>query len=89
MEKADVFFSARYGGVLCRECSENTGSKARLNSSAFRLLSDIFRLKVEDLRDIELDPHNLKKIYRLLEDYLVFHTDCTVDSFKYLKKIGL
>ena len=89
MEKADVFFSVRYGGVLCRRCSSGNGSRVILNASAFRLLSDLFRSKIEDLRDAEPEPRNLKKVYRLLEDYLVFHTDCTVDSFSYLKKIGL
>ncbi|MCJ7473373.1 MAG: DNA repair protein RecO C-terminal domain-containing protein, partial [Actinobacteria bacterium] len=82
-------FSIRYGGVLCSKCSEITGSRAILNPSSFRLLSDLMRLKIENFRDIEIGPHDLKKIYKLLEDYIVFHTECLVDSFRYLKKIGL
>lgn len=87
--KRDISFSIRYGGVLCSKCSEITGSRVILNPSSFRLLADLMRLKVEDFRDIEIRPHDLKKIYKLLEDYIVFHTDCTIDSFRYLKKIGL
>ena len=89
MDKKDIYFSISYGGVLCRECSGDAGPKKVIGASTFRLLSDLFRLKIEDLRGVELDPHNLKKVYRLLEEYLVFHTDCNLDSFKYLKKIGI
>jgi recombinational DNA repair protein (RecF pathway) len=87
--KNDISFSIRYGGVLCTKCSEITGSRVVLNPSSFRLLSDLMRLKMEDFRDIEIRPQDLKKIYKLLEDYIVFHTECTIDSFRYLKKIGL
>ena len=89
MQKYDVYFSISYGGVLCRDCAGNTGAKTKLNTSTFRLLSDLYKLKIEELRDIELDSNNLKKAYKLLEAYLVFHTNCTLDSFKYLKKINL
>ncbi len=87
--KNDISFSIRHGGVLCEKCAAITGSRIILNLSSFRLLSDLMRLKVEDFRDIEVRPQDLRKIYKLLEDYLVFHTECSVDSFKYLKKIGL
>jgi DNA repair protein RecO (recombination protein O) len=89
MGKKDIYFSVANGGILCSQCSRETGTKKRLSTSTFRLLSDLFRLKVEDLREVELDPNNLKKVYSLLEDYLVYHTDCTLDSFRYLKKIGI
>ncbi|MCD4669439.1 MAG: DNA repair protein RecO [Actinomycetia bacterium] len=84
-----IYFSIKYGGVLCRKCSESTGSRIMLNPSSFRLIPDLMRLKIEDFRDIEVKPGDLKKVYKLMEDYLVFHTGCSVDSFKYLKKIGL
>jgi DNA repair protein RecO (recombination protein O) len=84
-----IVFSIDYGGVLCRECSPATGARVELNPSSYRLLVDLFRLKIEDLRSIEIDPYSLGKVCRLMEDYMVFHTYCTVDSFKYLKKIGI
>ena len=87
--KTNIDFSTSYGGVLCRACSMTTSSKIQLNASSFRLLTDLFRLKMEDLRDIEVNSHNLRKVYRLIENYIVFHTDCNIDSFKYLKKIGI
>ena len=87
--KKDISFSIRHGGVLCSNCSEITGSRVMLNPSSFRFLADLMRLKMEDFRDIEIKPQDLKNIYKLLEDYIVFHTECTIDSFRYLKKIGL
>jgi len=84
-----IGFSINYGGVLCRRCSSVTGSRNQLNSSSYRLLVDLFRIKIEDLRSIEVDPKSLKIVSRLMEDYMVFHTYCTVDSFRYLKKIGI
>ncbi len=89
MMKTNIGFSISHGGILCRACSAAISSKVQLSASSFRLLSDLFRLKIEDLRDIEIDPHSLSRVYRLIEDYIVFHTDCTVDSFRYLKKIGI
>jgi DNA repair protein RecO (recombination protein O) len=89
MGKKDIYFSIANGGVLCSACSRSTGSLKRLGTSTYRLLSDLFRLKIEDLRGVELDPVNLRKVYNLLEDYLVYHTDCSLDSFRYLRKIGL
>jgi DNA repair protein RecO (recombination protein O) len=87
--KEKVGFSIDYGGVLCRECCQVTGARVDLNCSSYRLLVDLFRLKIEDLINIEIDPYSLRKVCRLMEDYMVFHTYCTVDSFKYLKKIGI
>lgn len=89
IDKKDIYFSVSHGGILCGRCSGSAASKVRLGTSGFRLLSDLFRLKIEDLRNMEPDPYSLKRIYRLLEDYIVYHTDCTVDSFRYLKKIGI
>jgi len=87
--KTGIYFSIQYGGILCNEYSGLTGSKTVLNPSSYRQISDLLKLKMEDFRDIEVNPGDLKKAYKLIENYIVFHTGCTVDSFKYLKKIGL
>jgi DNA repair protein RecO (recombination protein O) len=87
--KQKIYFSVRDGGVLCRECAGFTGNREVLSTSDYRFLCDLFNLKIEDFRDIEINPRTLKKIYRLIENYIVYHTECNVDSFKYFKKIGL
>jgi len=89
LRKTGIYFSIKYGGILCNQCSGLTGSKTVLNPSSYRLISDLLKLRMEDFRDIEVNPGDLKRVYKLIEDYIVFHTGCTVDSFKYLKKIGL
>ena len=73
-----IYFSVKEGGVLCKECADSAGNKEVLGASDYRFLCDL-----------EVNPHTLKKIYRLIENYIVYHTECNVDSFKYFKKIGL
>ncbi|MBN2073350.1 MAG: DNA repair protein RecO [Actinobacteria bacterium] len=87
--KNNIPFSVGYGGILCKKCALSIAVKDSLNPSGYRLLSDLLDLKLEEIRDMQANPYDLKKIYRLLESYLVYHTGCTVESFKYLKKIGL
>ena len=87
--KHKIYFSVKDGGILCKKCANFTGNKEVLSASDYRFLCDLFNLKIRDFRDIEVNPHTLKKMYRLIENYIVYHTECNVDSFKYLKKIGL
>src|SRR4030042_1917559 len=54
-----------------------------------KFLYDLFNLKLEDLRDMEVNLPTIKRVYQLIENYIVYHTECNVDSFKYLKKIGM
>ncbi len=87
--KHKIYFSIKEGGILCRNCADLTSNKEILSALDYRFLCDLFNLKIENFRDIEVNTHTLKKIYRLIENYLVYHTECNVDSFKYLKEIGL
>ncbi len=84
----EVFFSIKLGGVLCKDCgisSQNT----KFNAKTFRLFYDLFNKKIEEIRDMEVDHFALKKVYKILESYIIYHTDCNLDSFKYFKKIGI
>jgi len=84
-----TYFSIKYGGVLCRKCGESLTGREVLSASGYRFLYDLFNLKIEDFRDMEVNPHALKKVHKLLEDYIIYHTECSIDSFKYLKKLGI
>ena len=84
-----IYFSIKDGGVLCRKCADLARNKEVLGASDYRFLYDLFNLKIEDFRDLEVNPSTLKKMYKLIESYIVYHTECSVDSFKYFKKIGL
>jgi DNA repair protein RecO (recombination protein O) len=87
--KHRVYFSVKEGGVLCKDCAKFTANKEVLGASDYRFLCDLFNLKIEDFRDVEVNPHTLKKMHRLIEKYIVYHAECNIDSLKYLKKIGL
>ncbi|MDD3628916.1 MAG: DNA repair protein RecO [Actinomycetota bacterium] len=84
-----IYFSVRYGGVLCNNCANSLPVKEILNVSDYRFLYDLFNLKIEDFREIEVNAFTLKKIYKLIEDYILYHTECDISSFNYLKKLGI
>ncbi len=87
--KHKIYFSVKNGGIICRKCADVTGDKEILGASDYRFLCDLFNLKLEDIRGLEVNPHTLKRMYRLIENYIIYHTECNIDSFKYLKKIGI
>lgn len=87
--KKKISFSIKFGGILCSKCSDSIENKIVLSASNYRFLCDVFDLKLEDYRNMEVSSSDLKKIYKLVETYILFHTGHTVDSFKYLRKIGI
>ena len=87
--KDKIGFSVEQGGIICGDCSGSFPGKILLNALSYRFLYDLFNMKLEDLMDIEVNPQALKDIFRLTEDYLVYHTGCNPVSFRYLKKVGI
>jgi len=87
--KDKIYFSIRYGGILCDKCAYSPAGRETLSASDYRFLCDLFNLKLEDFRDMEVNSKTLKKVYKLIEDYIIYHTECNLDSFKYFKKIGI
>lgn len=87
--RSSIPFSIKFGGILCEKCSSFVESAVKLNASSYRFLYDLFNLKIEDFRNMEVNPQVLKKVYKLIEDYIIYHTGCNIESFKYLKKIGI
>ena len=89
LHKDKIYFSVKYGGILCEKCEGSLADRKVLNASDYRFLYDLLNLKLEDFRDLEVNPFTLKRVYKLIEDYIIYHTECNVDSFKYFKKIGI
>jgi len=87
--KDKICFSVRHGGVLCEKCADSFADRDTLGASDYRFLFDLFNLKLEDFRNMEVNPGSLKRVYKLIEDYIIYHTECNVNSFKYFKKIGI
>ena len=84
-----IYFSVRHGGILCEKCADSLPGRETLSASDYRFLYDLFNLKIEDFRDMEVNSATLKKVYKLVEDYILYHTECDINSFNYLKKIGV
>ena len=87
--KSSIPFSIKFGGILCEKCSSLVEGAVKLDTSSYRFLYDLINLKIEDFRDMEVNPQVLKKVYKLIENYMIYHTDCRIESFKYLKKLGI
>jgi len=86
---SNISFSVKFGGILCEKCSEFLEGTVKLDVSTYRFLCDVFNLKIEDFRDMEVNLQVLKKVRSLMENYITYHIDCNIKSFKYLKKIGI
>ncbi len=87
--KKTIGFSVEYGGIICGDCAGSVPALILLDALSYRFLHGLLNMKLEDLRDIEVNPHALKVIFRLTENYLVYHAGCNPGSFKYLKKVGI
>jgi len=87
--KGSIPFSIKLGGILCERCASLVENVIKLDISSYRFLSDLVNLKIENFRNMEVNPQALKKVYQLVESYIIYHTDCKIKSFKYLKKIGI
>ncbi len=87
--KKAIGFSVEYGGIVCGDCTGSMPALILLDALSYRFLHDLFNMKLEDFRDIEVNPHALKAVFRLTESYLVYHAGCNPGSFKYLKKVGI
>jgi len=86
--KGPISFSTRYGGLLCSKCIKGSKGATSLNKTSFRLLKDLLEEKIEDLLDIEVDSSALKRVYKLFEKYLVYHTESRIRCFDYIRKIS-
>ena len=87
--KDKVCFSVSHGGILCEKCADSFTDRDTLSASDYRFLFDLFNLKLEDFRGRVVNPGSLKRVYKLIEDYIIYHTECNINSFKYFKKIGI
>lgn len=85
----NIFFSVKSGGIFCKKCSDFFDDAVNLNGSTFKFIKDLFYLKLDDFKNTKAECQDIKKAYKLIENYLNYHTDCSMDSLGYLKKIGL
>lgn len=86
----NILFSIKNGGIICQQCITNPGENLEvriLTIEGYKFLDDLFHKKLKDFRSIEVSPESINKIYKLIRDYIEYHTECSIDSFNYLNKI--
>jgi DNA repair protein RecO (recombination protein O) len=87
----NLFFSIRLGGILCRSCGqkvENTPDlKKTLSDQGHELLYYMFNYNLKKFRELQINPIILSDIYKLIGDYMKYHTECDVDVYTYINKV--
>ncbi len=91
--KKPLFFSIRLGGIVCDGCAEGLESiapmKRKISREKYIYLCSLFNSKVKQYREVNTSHEDLNDIYRLMGDYIKYHTDCRIDIFTYLNKVIL
>lgn len=88
IDKKSLAFSASFGGIVCRTCRHKTKNAIILNRVSYSLLKDLTDLKIESILEVEVDSSALKKVYKIYENYLIYHTDSNIKCFDYIRKIS-
>jgi DNA repair protein RecO (recombination protein O) len=87
-----ISFSIKMGGVLCPVCSKSVENmndmKKDLNMLHYILISGLFSRRFKDFRSVKFDNNVLEDVYKLISDYLNYHTDCRIDCYNYLNKFA-
>jgi len=82
-----MFFSIKYGGAVCKKCSEDKSQIFGLNKAESDFLNKVFYCKVEDLSEIKVNFKIPYKLLDILTNYVAFHSEISLRSLDYLKKI--
>jgi DNA repair protein RecO (recombination protein O) len=86
-----LFFSIELGGIVCNGCvskTRDTGTKKRpVSAEKYLYLCRLFESGLKKFREFYIRPEVIKGTYKLLGDYIKYHTDCRVNIFSYLDKI--
>jgi len=82
-----IFFSVKYGGTVCRNCSLDKKSVIFLNSAEASLFAGLFQCHLEDLENFVVNYKTSSKLLDLMTEYVSFHSEIALLSPAYLKKI--
>ncbi|KRQ86645.1 DNA repair protein RecO [Caloramator mitchellensis] len=81
------FFSITDGGMVCDKCFVNKGMVYELNNSELDLLRTLRNIKLEDLRNINYNKLNLKRLDEIMEKYISYYTEREFKSLNLIKEI--
>lgn len=82
-----TFFSVEYGGTVCRNCSSGKSGIIFLNTREASLLARLFYCHLEELTDNCTNIKTSSKLLDLMAEYVSFHSEISIASLAYLKKI--
>ena len=80
-------FSAKKGGLVCQECSENGEGAVPLLSSSLYALQYIVSSPVEKLYTFAVSEEVLEQLEMVMEKYSAIHIDKTFKSLEILRAI--
>ncbi len=84
---SSAYFSVSFGGLVCRSCSSGLANIKFLNKEKANFLKKLHRARIEELKNQEVTAETVSDLLELMLQYVSFHSDITLASFAYLKKI--
>lgn len=82
---AEVYFSARAGGVLCRQCQEKLRNGIIVPASVVFILNRLADFNIQRLSRIKIQSSICIDIDKMLRYYITFILNKELNSWKYLK----
>jgi DNA repair protein RecO (recombination protein O) len=93
VENDPLFFSIRLGGMVCSSCAlkleKITTRPKKISREKYIYLFSLFNSKMKEYREVNTSPDNLNETYKLIGDYIKYHTDFRIDIFTYLDRVVL
>ncbi len=90
-EEKAMFFSIKLGGIVCSNCAVEMEKMTSLNravsAAKFIYLYDLFNAGLKQFREINATNDVLDETYKLIGDYIKYHTESRINIFTYLDKI--
>ncbi|MBN1298101.1 MAG: DNA repair protein RecO [Actinobacteria bacterium] len=90
-KNSNIYFSIRLGGILCENCEKNikniTDMKKMIDFKSYDFLCTLFNEKMKICMESHISSVELDEIFGLLEEYLKYHYDLSINTAVYLKSI--
>lgn len=83
----DVFFSLRYGGVLCATCHEEKDFP--LNAEILEFYEKFLAMDLHEPQPFEIKGSQLMQMEKIVSEFILFQVDKPLKSLRYLNQVGL
>jgi len=82
-----LFFSAREGGVICKNCAVKDTNSFKVSHDALKTLNTLLRIKFKALKGLNLTQKEKRETRQILMRFLMHHIDKKLKSMYFLDKI--